>query len=215
MNFDFDHVGRQDAKKGRLFRLGLWMVELVAVIILAFVIVHFGLQKIKIHGDSMSPTLVENDSIIVNRLNYKFSAPKRGDVIVFKQSGQEHSYYNVKRIIALPGETIEIKDGLIYINGKEYKEQIEVEAITNSGIAQTPYKLEDTEYFVLGDNRKQSIDSRFQSFGTVVEKDIIGKAWIRTNPFKFVSSLNIKPKAKETEAPAATPSASPSPSPKN
>lgn len=211
MNFDFDHAGRQEERKSRLVRIGIWMAELLAVILLAFTVVHFGLQKIKIHGDSMSPTLVENDAIMVNKMIYRLKSPKHGDVVVFKQSGQEHSYYNVKRIIALPGETIEIKDGQIYINGEQYNESIEVEAITNSGIAQKPYTLEDDEYFVLGDNRNQSIDSRFQSFGTVVKGDIIGKAWIRMNQFKFVSSLNIKRKTDETQTPqaTATPTASP------
>lgn len=209
MNFNFDHAGRQEERRRKLIHLGIWAAEIAAVILLAFVIVHFGLQKIKIYGESMTPTLVENDSVIVNKMSYKFSSPKHGDVIVFKQSGQEHSYYNVKRVIALPGETIEIKEGLIYINGTQYDEKIEVEAITNSGIAQNPYTLEEDEYFVLGDNRNQSIDSRFQSFGTVTKDDIIGKAWIRMNQFKFVSRLNIKKKAKETATPQPTATATP------
>ncbi|MDO5519410.1 MAG: signal peptidase I [bacterium] len=205
MAFDFDNGNRQEKRKNRLVRLAIWIVEIAVAILLGFLVIQFGFQKIKMYGESMSPTLIENDSIMVNKIDYRFSSPKRGDVIVFKQSGQEHSYYNVKRVIGLPGETIEIKDGLVYIDGVKNKEVVEVEEITNSGLAATPYKLEDGEYFVLGDNRNSSVDSRFASFGTVVKDDIIGKAWIRMNKFAFIGNLNRRKEVEETETPSATP----------
>lgn len=207
MRFDFDRGSRQEQKKSRLVQAGIWLAEIVAVIVLAFAVTHFGFQKIKMHGDSMSHTLVENDEIIVNKLLYRFKSPERGDVVIFKQTGQEHSYYNVKRVIGLPGETIEIKDGKVYINGEKYKETINTDLIENSGLASSPYKLEDGEYFVLGDNRNNSVDSRFASFGTIFKHDIIGKAWFRMNKFAVISNLNKKEITEET----ATPDASPTP----
>ncbi|MDO5292084.1 MAG: signal peptidase I [bacterium] len=218
MAFDFDNGNRQEKRKNRLVRLLIWIVEIAIAIFLGFLVIHFGFQKIKMYGESMSPTLAESDSIMVNKLDYRFSSPKRGDVIVFKQSGQEHSYYNVKRVIGLPGETIEIKEGIVYIDGTKYKEIVEVEEISNSGLAATPYKLEDGEYFVLGDNRNGSVDSRFASFGTVIKDDIIGKAWIRMNKFAFIGNLNRRKEVEETETPSATPiggiSVSPTPTAK-
>ncbi len=206
MRFDFEVGSHQEKRKNRLVQAAIFLAEIVVVIALAFAITHFGFQKIKMHGESMSPTLVENDEIMVNKMIYRLKSPKRGDVVVFKQSGQEHSYYNVKRIIGLPGETVQIKDGLVYINGNEYTEVVNTELITNSGLAASPYTLEDGEYFVLGDNRNSSVDSRFASFGTIVKDDIIGKAWIRMNKFAFINSLNKKEKVEKSATPAVTPS---------
>jgi signal peptidase I len=118
-------------------------------------------------------------------------------VIVYKQSGKEHSYYDIKRIIALPGEKLQIIDGLIYINGEVIDEIVNVEPMGNYGLAAEEILLEENEYFVLGDNRNNSEDSRFASVGMIRREEIIGEAFIRTSPFNFVNKLNL---IKETES---------------
>ena len=209
MGFHFEKENRYDDTKSRMFHIAIWVAEILFVIALAFVITNFGLQKIKVYGDSMSSTLVADDSILVNKMIYHFVEPKRNDVVVFRQNGQEHSYFNVKRIIGLPGDTIEIKEGLVYVNGELFEEKVETEPIINSGVAGAAYTLEDNEYFVLGDNRNSSIDSRFSSFGTLVKEDIIGKAWIRTNKFAFISAINRKQKVEQTPTPTTAVSTAP------
>lgn len=199
MRFDYDKAESSIHLKKWVRSTILWIIQILVVISLAYLFVHFGIKRITMVGDSMSPTLLAEDSIIVNNLSYRFSDPKRFDVIVFKQEGKEHSYYNIKRIIGLPGETVEIKDGEIYINGKLLEEKIAVEKMENGGLASEGYTLEEDEYFVLGDNRNDSVDSRFISFGTVLKSDIKGKAWIKTDGFSFISTLNQKPKEEKSE----------------
>jgi signal peptidase I len=148
-------------------------------------------------GISMETTLADKDQIIINKFSYRFSDPERFDVIVYKQSGKEHSYYDIKRIIALPGEKLQIMDGLIYINGEVIDEIVNVEPMGNYGLAAEEILLEENEYFVLGDNRNNSEDSRFASVGMIRREEIIGEAFIRTSPFNFINKLNL---IKETES---------------
>lgn len=190
MRYNFDSDETDKKRKKIIKEIIIWVVEIIAVILLAYFLVEYAVEKTTVVGESMETTLQEGDKLIVNKLAYRFSKPKRFDVIVFKQSGREHSYYNIKRIIGLPGETVQIKDGVVYINDEPIKEKSLVEAIKNSGLAVEPITLEDKEYFVLGDNRNFSEDSRFANIGNVVFDDIIGKAWIRLKPFNFVNELN-------------------------
>lgn len=171
----------------------IWIVEIIIVIGIAWGIINYCVEKTIMLGNSMEMTLDDKDTIILNKFIYKYSKPKRFDVVVFKQNGKEHSYYNIKRIIGLPNETIQIIDGKIYINGEIIDEKISVEAIKNAGLAEEEIILDDNEYFVLGDNRNNSEDSRFASIGNIVKDDIIGKAWLKVEPdFAFISKLNLK-----------------------
>ncbi|WP_167956989.1 signal peptidase I [Anaerosporobacter faecicola] len=197
MRYDFDSDETRKKRKKIIKEIIIWVVEIVAVILLAYFLVKYAVEKTTVVGEAMETTLQEGDKIIINKLAYRFSKPKRFDVIVFKQSGKEHSYYNIKRIIGLPGETVQIKDGIVYINDEPIKEKAAVEAIKNPGLATDPITLEDKEYFVLGDNRNLSEDSRFANIGNVVFDDIIGKAWIRLKPFNFVNELNPAKKTQE------------------
>ncbi|WP_310603602.1 signal peptidase I [Anaerosporobacter sp.] len=193
-NFDSDEISKK--RKKIIKEIIIWVVEIILVILLAYLLVEYAIEKTTVVGESMETTLQENDKVIINKLAYRFSKPKRFDVIVFKQTGKEHSYYNIKRVIGLPGETVQIKDGIVYIDGEPITEKADVELIKNPGLAVEPVILEEKEYFVLGDNRNLSEDSRFANIGNVVSGDIIGKAWIRLKPFNFVNELN---PAKETK----------------
>lgn len=190
MRYNFDSEDTSEKRKKIIKEIIIWVVEIIAVILLAYFLVEYAVEKTTVVGESMETTLQEGDKVIINKLAYRFSKPKRFDVIVFKQSGKEHSYYNIKRIIGLPGETVQIKDGVVYINGEPITEKSAVDVIKNPGLAVEPITLEDKEYFVLGDNRNLSEDSRFANIGNVVLDDIIGKAWIRLKPFNFVNELN-------------------------
>lgn len=139
----------------------------------------------------MEPTLKEGQVVIVNKLEYYFKKPKRNDVIVYKQTNKEHSYFELKRLIGLPGETVKIKNGVIYINDEVLKEKVKVDIIQNSGLAEEGVKLDDNEYFVLGDNRNDSEDSRFASVGNVLKNEILGKAVAVEKPFSLIDTMNL------------------------
>lgn len=191
-DFDFERESRKPAVIKILIEIFIWAAQIAAVIFLAYFIIYYCVEKTTVIGSSMENTLTANDQIIINKFIYRISDPKRFDVIVFKQSGKEHSFYNIKRIIGLPGETIQIRDGAVYINGEELEEIIEVEEMINYGLAAEEIVLEENEYFVLGDNRNNSEDSRFASIGNITREEIIGKAFLRLSPFNFVNKLNLK-----------------------
>jgi len=192
LDFDFERESKKPAVMKILIEIFIWAAQIAAVIFLAYFIIYYCVEKTTVIGSSMEKTLSANDQIIINKFIYHVSDPKRFDVIVFKQSGKEHSFYNIKRIIGLPGETVQIKDGSIYINGEVLEEIIEVDEMVNYGLAAEEIVLEENEYFVLGDNRNNSEDSRFASIGNITRDEIIGKASLRLSPFNFISKLNLK-----------------------
>lgn len=157
-------------------------IYILVVLVITFLIVKYVAVRTEVIGPSMEPTLQSEDNLIVEKVSYRFHEPERFDVIVFPFRYAERTYY-IKRIIGLPGETIQIdEDGNIYINGEILKENYGKEVIKSPGLASEPILLGQNEYFVLGDNRNDSADSRDPSVGNVYRKDIIGKAWIRFWP---------------------------------
>lgn len=192
MKFDFEREDKKPRIKKICFSIILWIIQIILVVGLAYFIVHFTIERTTMNGISMENTLVENDKIIINKFIYRFQKPQRFDVIVFKQSDREHSFYNIKRVIGLPGETVQIENGIVYINGKKLEEKTIVEEIQNSGLAFEEVLLDENEYFVLGDNRNNSEDSRFANIGNISFQDIIGKAFIRTNGFTFIDTINLR-----------------------
>ncbi len=158
------------------------------VIVICFLIVTYVGRRTSVHGSSMEPTLQDGDSLWVNMLAYKFGDPERYDIIVFPYKEDVHY---IKRIIGLPGETIQITaTGDIMIDGKLLKEPHEFSRITRPGIALEPITLGPDEYFVLGDNRNNSKDSRYAEVGNIKRDKIVGKAVFRLTPFKNFGSID-------------------------
>ncbi len=164
-------------KKSVVRNILLWTFEILVVILFAYVVVYFFGQSRTNVGQSMDVTLSGGDTVLLNVIAYQLGSPKRGDVISFKPNGSTTGHSSIKRIIGLPGETIQIKDGMIYIDGSVYLEKKNYPAITNPGIAADEIKLGEKEYFVLGDNRNNSEDSRFGDVGLVNSDYIEGKVW--------------------------------------
>jgi signal peptidase I len=191
-DFDFEKESKKPVVMKILIEIFIWAAQIAAVIFLAYFIIYYALEKTNVIGISMEGTLFNQEPIIIDKFTYRVSEPKRFDVIVFKQNGREHSYYNIKRIIGLPGETIQLKDGNILINGEIVEDIVNAEPMANYGLAEEPITLDENEYFVLGDNRNNSEDSRFASIGNITREEIIGKAFLRLSPFNFVSKLNLK-----------------------
>ena len=200
MDYDFDRESKKPLIMKIFIEIFIWAAQIAAVIFLAYFIVYYALERTNMVGISMENTLSDGDQIIINKFSYRFTDPKRFDVIVFKQSGKEHSYYDIKRIIALPGETVQFLDGMIYIDGDPIDEVVNVEAMANYGLAAEEIKLEENEYFVLGDNRNNSEDSRFASVGMIRREEIVGEAFLRTTPFNFINKLNLIKETKEPES---------------
>ena len=158
------------------------LMYIVIVLVLAFVVIHFIGQRTQVSGPSMIPALEDKDNLIVDKLSYRFRDPSRFDIVVFPYYYEEETYY-IKRIIGLPGETVQLDNGSIYINGEVLEETYGKETMQDSGIAEDPIVLGDDEYFVMGDNRNESKDSRDPRVGNIKRSDIIGRAWVRIWPF--------------------------------
>ena len=155
-----------------------YVISTVIVVFLAFVLMFFFGTKTSVIGDSMMPALYNGQQILIDKFIYKLSSPKRGDVIVFQPNGNENTHYYVKRVVGLPGETIQIIDGYVYVNGSKLDEDDTYDLIEDPGIAKDELILQPYEYFVLGDNRNSSEDSRSGNMGPVKKEYIIGKAWL-------------------------------------
>lgn len=157
-------------------------IYLLVVLCVAYLIVTYVGQRTQVSGSSMESTLSDADHLIVDKISYRFSNPERFDIIVFPFQYDKETYY-IKRIIGMPGETVQIDiDGKIYINGELLEENYGREVIQNPGRASEPIQLGSDEYFVMGDNRNNSSDSRDPSVGNIHKKDIIGRAFIRIWP---------------------------------
>ena len=147
-------------------------------------------QRVDVNGNSMNPTLFNNDSLWLNKLTYHFQNPKRFDIVVI-DTDLNGGEYIIKRIIGLPGDTIQIKNQKVYINEKRLQTDIYgKEPIEDAGAAANLMVLGKNEYFVLGDNRNDSDDSRFPEVGVIKKNRIIGKTSFRLLPIKNIGKLD-------------------------
>lgn len=158
-------------------------IYILVVLVLTLLVVRYVGQRTVVMGHSMEPTLSDQDNLLVDKLSYRLHDPKRFDVVVFPYQYADKTYF-IKRIIGLPGETVRIDDtGSIYINDELLMEAYGKEVIEDPGLARDGITLGPDEYFVLGDNRNDSSDSRFVSVGNIKGSQIIGKAFLRIYPF--------------------------------
>lgn len=166
-----------------------WVIFFVILIGLTFLINTYVGQRTYISGPSMQPTLHDGDNLIVDKISYRFTDPKRYDIIVFPYRYQEDTFY-IKRIIGLPGETVQVVNGCVYINGELRKDEIYgAEVMEDAGIASEPITLGEDEYFVLGDNRNHSSDSRDPNVGVLHRDELIGRAWVRIWPLDQIGVI--------------------------
>lgn len=156
---------------------------------LTILVIKYVGQRTLVDGSSMEPELSDGDNLIVDKITYRFREPERFDIIVFPSEEDPEIYY-IKRVIGLPGETVRIdSEGFIYINEERLAESYGREVIADPGMAEAGIVLGDDEYFVLGDNRNNSLDSRNGRVGAVASDEIVGRAWIRIYPFDKIGMI--------------------------
>ena len=159
------------------------------VLCAVYLVIHFVGQRTQVQGSSMEPKLSSEDNLIVDKISYRFHEPERYDIVVFPFRYEENTFY-IKRVIGLPGETIRIDEmGNILIDGEILEESYGKEVIQNPGRAYEDIVLADDEYFLMGDNRNNSTDSRDPSVGNVRRDEIVGRAWLRIWPLDQVGFI--------------------------
>ena len=171
----------QEPEESTIQTLVNWVVDFVVVIAFACYLVYSVGSRVEVSGSSMNPVLNSGDVVLINRIVYDLGMPSRYDIAVFEK---ENSSLNMKRIIGLPGETVQIKDNLVYINGKLLDADDALGQATIAGIAEFPIDLGEDEYFLLGDNRESSEDSRFSGIGTIKREQLTGKVWFKFQPIE-------------------------------
>ena len=154
-----------------------WIMHITFPIFLAFMVVFCVGMRISVIGVSMEDTLYNEQQILVNRLSYLFFQPDKGDIVVFKLNGNRNIHYYVKRVVAVPGDSVQIKDGKLYVNNEET--EFEYDKIMDYGIAENELILENGEYFVMGDNCNNSEDSRSDNIGPIRKDMLEGKVWFQ------------------------------------
>lgn len=166
-----------------------YLVLIAIALSIAFLFTRFIAIRSVVEGDSMNPTLTDQDNVLVSRITYTLSEPKRFDIVVFELRSDPDTCY-IKRVIGLPGETVTIRDGEVYINGVLLAEDVYGNApIRRAGRAAASVTLGEDEYFVMGDNRNNSLDSRYDDPGNILKKQLIGKVLLRFWPLSSFGTV--------------------------
>lgn len=160
------------------FKSLFWIIfSMAAASFIAFVIVIVLGTRTTVIGESMEPTLYNSQNVLINKASYIIFSPKSGDIVAFYPNGNKKTHYYIKRIVAVPGDRVVIKDGHLYINDEIYKDEAKYDYIEDPGLAENEITLQRNEYFIMGDNRNCSEDSRDGNIGPVNKKQIEGKVW--------------------------------------
>lgn len=174
-------------KQKTILEYGIYLVILIAVF---FLVPRFVLEKISVDGYSMEDTLQNEEYVLIEKVSRYFTDPDRFDIVVFqKYNGTKNKTY-IKRVIGLPGESVQIIGSTIYINGKPIEENYGKDPITDAGIAGDGIILGKDEFFVLGDNRAVSIDSRDSRVGIVKKSELDGVVILRIYPFNKIGFVD-------------------------
>ena len=168
---------RSKSIAGVILEFGLFIL---AVLVITYLLSEYVIQRVRVRNHSMEHTLESDDSVLIDKLSYRFRDPERYEIIVFRQKGTGEEL--IKRVIGLPFETVQIVDGHFLIDGKIIDDVPETDAPEYAGLAASPVKLSVGEYFVIGDNRKESIDSRYDEVGIVTSTRITGRMFMRVLP---------------------------------
>ncbi|MCD4760648.1 signal peptidase I [bacterium] len=190
-DFDLSHFSEEDegpvsswAKK-----FGILIFEIVKVVLISLAIILpirlFLVQPFYVEGASMEPNFYQNEYLIIDELSYRFNQPQRGEVIIFKNPKNTKAYF-IKRIIGLPGEEVELKEGVVFVDGEKLSEPYIEHFSSDSHSLLT---LAEDEYFVMGDNRTNSLDSR--QIGTINKNHVIGRVWVRGWPLNRINTFNL------------------------
>lgn len=183
---------KKEKEKSMLHELLSWIIYIAVVIVLTYLVITYVGQRTEVNGESMMETLYDGDNLIVDKISYRFREPKRYEIIVFPYDYETEQYF-IKRIIGLPNETVSIIDGKVYIDGELLEDEVygrEIMEQEDGSLWQMdPLELGDDEYFVLGDNRNNSMDSRDPSVGVLSKDELIGRAWIRIWPFDSFGAI--------------------------
>ncbi|MFZ5351740.1 MAG: signal peptidase I [Bacillota bacterium] len=183
INVDKDMEKQEkDRKKEDFFS---WLKWIISAFLIAFILRTFVFQMAIVNQISMEPTLQEGQMLVISKMNYIVGTPDRGDIVVFKDVSQNKLL--IKRVIGLPGETVEIKNGKVYINDEVLEDYTELE--TNS-YGQNIWQVPQGKYFVMGDNRPHSRDSRADTVGFVEKGEVVGQAVFRIWPVNQLGTLN-------------------------
>ena len=168
-------------------QISVWIVDVIVVIALSLTLTYFFGTRVHMNGNSMTPTLSSGDRMLLNRTRGKLLPIRRFDIVAYQIS--EHSEVFLKRVLALPGETVRITEGKVYIDGELLPENEYTRSLAYAGVAAEPVLLGEGEYFVIGENADASLDSRFSNVGNISLQSILGTVWLRFAPFRNISFL--------------------------
>lgn len=194
MNLRFEEEQKRE-RRIKIFKESIrFLVEVIIVVLIAWLIITFALKKVSVIGSSMETTLYNGEDVIVNKTSFLIFSPRREQIIAFypeSEEGEEtddmdDTSIQIRRVVGLPGEKIQIKDGKISIDGEIIQEKYPFELMNSASRAVSEIQLDEDEYFVLSDNRNDMDDSRNTSFTKVRRKNIIGKVILRLNPFSLL-----------------------------
>ena len=178
----------QEEKSSRVRLVVNWIVDVMVVLSIAWFVVFAMGRQLVVSGQSMEPELSQGEVVLMNRIIYHLRKPERFDIVAFEKDGEKGKYY-IKRIIGMPGETIQIRDGVVYVNDQILEAEDGLRRAALAGLAEHPVTLGEDEYFLLGDNRESSEDSRFVNVGNVKAEQIGGIVWFRIRPLSRFGRL--------------------------
>ena len=173
----------------KIANIAEWVLAIVAAVVISLFIRQFIFTTAIVSGPSMAPTLHHGDRVIINRIAMRLSSPSFGDIVAFPYPANPEDKH-IKRVVGVPGDYIEVLNSLLFINGELLYDDFSLDGVFPTGDMHFPFTVGEGEYFMLGDNRSNSKDSRFASVGLIQEDSIIGKAWLRFMPFRALGIVD-------------------------